>query len=219
VLLHNAETLARVAVAARGADHGRPGTLVTLVSHDRRVVCEVDTGTTVGDLVGGLWPLPGPPSAVLVGGYGGSWVPWPQAAGLALNQDSLRAAGFSLGAGVIAPLPMQTCGLVEAARVMSYLADSGARQCGPCLFGLPAVAELAESLADRKLSRGDNRRLDRYLAQIPGRGACRHPDGAIRMLTSALATFADDVEAHRHGRCLRPGTPPVLPLPVTAGGR
>jgi len=41
---------------------------------------------------------------------------------------------------------------------------------------------------------------------IPGRGACRHPDGATRMAASALAAFAGDVRAHAAGRpCLGGG--------------
>ena len=41
--------------------------------------------------------------------------------------------------------------------------------------------------------------------EIRGRGACHLPDGAIRMVTSALDVFADDLLAHRRGRCIAKG--------------
>ena len=50
-------------------------------------------------------------------------------------------------------------------------------------------------------------------ARSPGRGACRHPDGALRMLSSALTVFAHDVRRHRRGRTCDAPTYAVLPLP------
>ncbi len=40
------------------------------------------------------------------------------------------------------------------------------------------------------------RRLERRLEVIPGRGACHHPDGAVRLAASALTTFGADVRTH-----------------------
>ncbi|HEY5010590.1 MAG TPA: hypothetical protein VIH73_05490, partial [Acidimicrobiales bacterium] len=34
---------------------------------------------------------------------------------------------------------------------------------------------------------------------IDGRGACRHPDGVVRLVESALTVFAVDIENHAHG--------------------
>jgi uncharacterized protein YhfF len=34
---------------------------------------------------------------------------------------------------------------------------------------------------------------------IDGRGACRHPDGVVRMVRSALSVFANDIERHANG--------------------
>ena len=227
ILLHNVETFARTAVAARtSAASYAPTSLITVVNHDRRVVCEVSADTTVAQVVSSLWrPRSGSrtavPQAVLVGGYGGTWLPWSRAASLPLDPALLREVGLSLGAGVIAPLPADSCGVAEAAALVGYLADSSARQCGPCLFGLAAVADLASSLAAGSMSRSQARSLERFLEQIAGRGACRHPDGAIRMLSSALTTFADDVHSHRSNRrCLITGTRTpesgLLPLPESA---
>ena len=36
-------------------------------------------------------------------------------------------------------------------------------------------------------------RLLRRLSEVNGRGACRHPDGAVSLVRSALAVFATDI--------------------------
>jgi hypothetical protein len=50
------------------------------------------------------------------------------------------------------------------------------------------------------------RRLQRFLDEIVGRGGCHHPDGAVRMVSSAIQTFEADLELHvRRGRCRHGG--------------
>ncbi|WP_245554589.1 NADH-ubiquinone oxidoreductase-F iron-sulfur binding region domain-containing protein [Actinosynnema mirum] len=44
-------------------------------------------------------------------------------------------------------------------------------------------------------------RLSRRLPLLTGRGACAHPDGAVRLAASALEVFADEVRGHLAGRC------------------
>jgi hypothetical protein len=71
------------------------------------------------------------------------------------------------------------------------------------MFGLPAVAGDFAQLADGRPGGDVLERLHRRLGSIAGRGACRHPDGAVRMAASALAAFAPDASAHAAGRpCL-----------------
>jgi NADH:ubiquinone oxidoreductase subunit F (NADH-binding) len=140
---------------------------------------------------------------VLLGGWAGTWLPWHVARGAALAGASRHPA---TGAGLVSPLPPGGCGLAETARILRYLARSGAGQCGPCVFGLPALADTAERLAGDRARRRDVVRLRRDAAEVDGRGACSHPDGAVRLLTTALATFAADVDAHTAtGRCLEKG--------------
>ncbi len=221
-LVQNAETLARVALAARtgaGADAGadvQGGTLLTVVGAGRRLVLEAGPAETIGGIVAGALAGSGdgrPPAAVLVGGYGGSWLPWATVAPLAPTEPALRRAGASLGAGVVLPLPPGGCGLAETAAVLRYLAASGARQCGPCLFGLPAMAELVTAVASGAARRSDVRQLDRFAGQVEGRGACHHPDGAVRLVRTAFTVFADDVRRHLSGGAcpgsLRPTSFPV----------
>jgi hypothetical protein len=54
---------------------------------------------------------------------------------------------------------------------------------------------------------------------IRGRGACRHPDGTLRFIASALQVFAGEWADHaRHGACDSCGEP-ALPLPGGAPRR
>lgn len=216
-LVNNAETLAQLALIARHGptwfrsvgDVEEPGT--QLLTVDGRVV-EVPTGSLLRD-VADLRDR----QAVLVGGYFGTWLSAAQAHDVRLTHRDLRAAGGALGAGIVVTLPTGSCGLVETARVSAYLANENAGQCGPCLNGLPAIAGALRSLAIGPWDDATMTALDRWLGVVPGRGACRHPDGAVRFVQSALSVFAADVEAHRAGRpCAGTGAPAVLPVPRRA---
>ena len=63
-------------------------------------------------------------------------------------------------------------------------------------------------------SRDERKQLSRWIQQVRGRGACRHPDGAAAFATSALKVFARESELHLRGRC--EGKRRVLPIPGIA---
>ena len=226
-LIHNPETLAQLALIAR---HGErwyrelgtwedPGSaLVTIsgaVTHPG--VYELAFGTPMVSLI----EAAGGPSeklqALLIGGYFGTWVAAGPAMGLALAREDLRSVGCTLGAGVVIALGESACGLHESSRVIDYLADSSAGQCGPCVFGLAAVADSFAALTDGSADAGERERLLRWCGEIRGRGACHHPDGAVRFVESAMRVFGAGVETHRNGRCH--ARPARLPLgPTQAAG-
>lgn len=188
VLVHNAETHARLGLLALGHDPIATS-LVTVAESSaplkftRRTVVEVTGEQTFRELLGSLGVAN--PSAVLLGGMGGTWVAWSDLAHLPIDTDQLRNHGLSLGAGIIHLLPAGRSGLTEAAVIARRLADESARQCGPCVFGLPALADAVAAAA-----RGRSGKSVSPLADvIAGRGACRHPDGAIRMVLSAMEVF------------------------------
>jgi NADH:ubiquinone oxidoreductase subunit F (NADH-binding) len=90
---------------------------------------------------------------------------------------------------------------------MAYLASQSARQCGPCVFGLSAIADATRRLAARSPEARDLEHIVRWSGQLVGRGACRHPDGAVGLLRSALDVFADDFAEHQRRRCLTMAKP------------
>jgi NADH:ubiquinone oxidoreductase subunit F (NADH-binding) len=228
-LVDNVETLAHLALIARyGPDWFRargtidsPGTtLVTLAGAvPAPGVYEVAYGMPLREVVS-LGGVPRDAQAVLVGGYFGSWLPAGQAAALEYSGRGLAAAGATPGAGVLAVLPSTSCGLAETARVLEYLASQSARQCGPCRFGLPATAGDFTQLAFGRCDRAAQERLERHVALLAGRGACKHPDGAARLAASALHTFAHEVRRHLSaGPCPAAlQAPPLLPTPTAAIG-
>ncbi len=202
-LVQNVESLATAALIARrgGAWHRSSGTLLVTVTGAvaRPGVIEMRLGDPVADVVERAGGRPGSVQAILLGGYFGGWVAAGDAWNLPLHPERLRATGHALGCGVVAPLPVDRCGVAETAQIVSYLAGQSAGQCGPCVFGLGAIAETLRRIA-MGLSRPDDlARLDRWSAELPGRGACRHPDGAAGLVRSALSVFADDF-VHHHAR-------------------
>lgn len=217
-LLQNAETFARVGALARQTPpEGVPSTMLTVIVGARRIVVDAPATWTLGHAVDravGTLAHHDDHQAALVGGYGGSWLSWPAARDVPLSQPAAKARGISIGAGVVAMLPSEHCGVNEATRILRYLADSSARQCGPCLFGLDDLATLMERVTEGSSRRGDLRRLERFSAQIVGRGGCHHPDGAVRMLASALEVFSQDIHAHtKKGRCLCSVDGALVPIP------
>jgi NADH:ubiquinone oxidoreductase subunit F (NADH-binding) len=120
-LVHNAETLAHVALIARhGAEWFRskgtaeaPGTCLVTVSGgvERPGVYEVPMGTSLRELVGNTGPG-GEVAAVLVGGFGGAWV-GPAALDTPYAPLPLAHMGAAVGPGVLVVLPRAACGIAE----------------------------------------------------------------------------------------------------------
>lgn len=222
-LVNNAETLAHLALIARYGDRwfrsagvsGAAGTMLVTVGGAvaRPGVYEIELGTPVGSV---LMTAGGPTErlqAVLTGGYFGTWLPIGAAWQLPLTHIDVKAAGGALGAGVIVALPESACGLAETARVVRYLAGQTAGQCGPCVFGLPALADSLADLAYHGTTRIAGQ-IKTLVGLVEGRGACRHPDGATQLVRSALTAFREDVWWHQErGPCYGVRHSPVLPIP------
>ncbi len=225
-LVHNTETLAHIALIARyGSEPFRsrgtaeqPGTCLVTIGGavTRPGVVEVDWGTPLRDIAQRALPAD-MPSAFLIGGYGGMWVAPPHFA-TPYAPLALGAIGVATGVGVMVVLGAAACGLAESARIATFLAAESSRQCGPCTYGLPAIADDLWRLASGGPDPNLLTRLHRRLNQVDGRGACRHPDGAVAMARSALRVFAADVEAHMTGRpCAHAHAPSQLAFPQPVG--
>lgn len=227
-LVQNVETLAHLALIARygaagfravGTDQ-EPGTVLTTVHRPDappRVV-EAVPGMPLRELLGldsvtAAAGYAAPVRAVLIGGYHGTWLPVQRAAEIPLAGAALRAEGASLGAGVLAALPGDRCGLRETARVMAYLASESAGQCGPCLNGLPRIAHALAVLCGPGAHPREYGDVLRWAALVERRGACHHPDGSVRLVRSALEVFEEELRRHERGGCVGSVARPFLPLP------
>jgi NADH:ubiquinone oxidoreductase subunit F (NADH-binding) len=223
-LINNAETMAHLAFLLRfgipfwrsGGAPSSPGsqllTLTGAVASPGQVF-ELVGQATIGEVLVQAG-LAAPPAAVLIGGYGGTWLEGDMAWQVPFERVALRCVGAHPGCGLIGVLPHGACGLVETARIVRYLAGESAGQCGPCVAGLPAMAEACEYLGEGKLRRRGLRRLQSLGDLVLGSGACSHPDGVARLVRSTLDVFEDDVVRHLAGHpCRASNHPPVFPVP------
>ena len=223
-LVQNVETVAHVGLIARhGAEwfreagtSDRPGTTLVTISGAVGApgVYEVASGVAMQELLHVAGGASEPVRALLVGGYFGAWVEH-DAPRVRLDDAALRPYGAAVGAGVVVVLGASSCAVAETARLTAYLAAESAGQCGPCVHGLGALAGVVGRFAGGHATRGDGERLLRWTEMVRGRGACRHPDGVARMLTSAIRLFRDELEEHaRDGPCARCAAPATLVLPA-----
>lgn len=206
----NAETVWRISqIEQRGPgwfrSHGttdEPGPrLVTFGgSVSRPGVYETAAGTPLAELlrVAGAHDV----AAVGLSGLSGGWLPKSVVSSTDWSDASLSSYGIRTGTGAIHVVDRATCPLDHVARLASFAAGESAGQCGPCMFGVPAVADQLDRLADGALDGGELRLLQQRLGLLPGRGACRFPDGVAGFVASALWAFAPDVQAHLAGHCV-----------------
>jgi NADH:ubiquinone oxidoreductase subunit F (NADH-binding) len=214
-LVSNVETFGQVAVllrlgARRFAETGtrdEPGTALLTIGGvvGRPGVVEIPIGTPLGIVLRAAQAEDA--RFVVTGGYHGTWLD--PLAHVPISRAGLAASGASLGAGVLLALDGTTCWLGELARVTQWLADQSARQCGPCRFGLPALA--ADVIAALRGHPHAVANALRHAAHADGRGACAHPDGAVRFVRSGLAAMPAELVAHGNGGCGRP-VAGVLPI-------
>ena len=159
-------------------------------------------------------------AAVLVGGYFGAWLPADGLADVRMGVESMRRAGGGLGAGIVFAMPRGgMCALADVARATHWLADQNAGQCGPCVNGLGAIAQAMDVLVAGDRNRRAEAQIGRWCTMMEGRGACKHPDGFARFVSSSLRVFAGEIERHRrHGPCAN-ASHALLPTPPTGGWR
>lgn len=208
-LVLNVETLAHMALIARyGATWFRtegserdPGTRLLSVSGPvREQVLEVAGDSSLEDVLASAAVDLASVQAVMVGGYHGRWV---RPLDYQLSPTGPASNTVRPGAGVVHVLHTSQCGLEATASILDYLAKESAKQCGPCMFGLPAMVRVLTAIAHGGCDPLLVRELDRLSRLVTGRGACHHPDGTAQLVGSALDTFAEDVNAHLAGTCTK----------------
>jgi NADH:ubiquinone oxidoreductase subunit F (NADH-binding) len=87
------------------------------------------------------------------------------------------------------------------------------------VHGLAAIAQGMNELVAGRAGLDTLQRLHRWAGQVEGRGGCRFPDGAVRLLRSALHVFEQDVAHHvRRAPCAASRAATRLPIPEVADG-
>ena len=121
-----------------------------------------------------------PPKAVLLGGAAGSFLR-PDQLDLPLTFEDARAAGATLGSGVVIVFD-ETADLVDAVlRIAEFFRDESCGQCVPCRVGTVRQEEALHRLADGQGERQRARRARRPRAGDARRVDLRpRPDGRER---------------------------------------
>jgi len=159
-VVNNVETLVNVIdiVLEGGVEWAKAGTkqstgtrLFCLSGHvEKPGLYEVPFGTTLGellDLAGGVAGGRGL-QAILLGGAAGTFV-GPDALPLKLTFEDVRAAGATLGSGVVMVFD-ETADLGDTLlRIAKFMADESCGQCVPCRVGTVRQVEILERLLAR----------------------------------------------------------------------
>jgi NADH-quinone oxidoreductase subunit F len=146
-VVNNVETLMNV-----------PSIVLGRTSSNRRLFClsgavavpgvyEVELGLTLGDLIGLAGGLRSGSElqAVLLGGAAGRYV---TALDLVLDDDSVRAAGLTLGSGVVMVLDQHVDLVDQIRRIAAFFRDESCGQCVPCRVGTVRQEEVLARLAN-----------------------------------------------------------------------
>lgn len=210
----NAETLWRVSqIGRRGPEWFRsfgttaePGPRLVAIGGyvTRGGVFETEAGvrlTAILDQAGGLLPEV---EYLGVGGLGGVLLTADEVRGATWDGATMKRFGGGMGPGLFTVWSPHDCPVDLASRMIAYGAGESAGQCGPCMFGLPALSRDWQAFTANP-SRDTHWQLIRRLGEFGGRGACHHPDGVARFAQSALRVLGAELSRHADGSCAKLG--------------
>jgi len=203
-LINNVETLACVPhIAVQGAAWFRalgkaPGTGTKLYSLSGDVlhpgVFELPMGTSLRELIfihgGGL--LSGKPLKAVFTGGPSSTLLTPADLDVALDFDSLRARGSSLGTGAMIVISEGTGIVKRVAEYERFFAHSSCGQCNSCKVGTATMSRLLDRIDTGRGTASDLATLENLCTMLPNSGRCHLINGAVQLLDSAFHHFHDE---------------------------
>ena len=203
-LINNVETLAQVPhIAVHGAAWFKslgkaPGTGTKLYSLSGDVlhpgVFELPMGTALRELVfvhgGGL--LSGKPLKAVFTGGPSSTLLTPADLDVALDFDSLRARGSSLGTGAMIVISEGTGIVKRVAEYERFFAHSSCGQCNSCKVGTATMSRLLDRIDTGRGTAADLASLENLCTMLPNSGRCHLINGAVYLLDSAFHHFRDE---------------------------
>jgi len=150
-------------------------------------------GELTEELAGGLKDgaklraiLPGGPSSAFV-------LPDP---GRPLSPEALRAAGSSIGCGVMRGYAEGTCMMEAAQDVARFFAKECCGQCPACRMETTALATILDKIREGQAPAQSLGQIPRVLAFNKGKGFCSLINMPGPPLLSALKLFPEDFESH-----------------------
>lgn len=211
--VNNVETLANVApIVLRGAAWYRgfgtaesPGTMVFSLNDEvnRPGVYELPFGTPlrhlIEDLGGGTRDgkkikavLPGGPSSAFLTG---------DQLDTALDHNSVRAAGSSIGCGVIGIVTEGQCIVEQALNIAEFFAKESCGQCPACRMETNTLSMLMKKIQQGQGSAPMMEQFGKVIAFNKGKGFCSLINMPGPPIESAVKLFREDFEAHLAGKC------------------
>jgi NADH-quinone oxidoreductase subunit F len=212
VLVHNIETLANVsAILERGADWfsgtgtekstgGKVVTLSGAVVHGYTV--EVPFGTALASVIreiGGGVPGGGTIKAVQFGGPTGAYF-GKDDLDLAIDYETLRAAGSVMGFATVEVVADGTCAVEMTAQLMEYLQG---QSCGKCVFCREGTFQMSDILKDIVRSEGKTQDLDLMVElgeEMRMGSICGFGRSAANPVLSSISLFRQEYDAHIKGK-------------------
>ncbi|HTU82898.1 MAG TPA: NAD(P)H-dependent oxidoreductase subunit E [Candidatus Acidoferrales bacterium] len=195
-LINNVETLANLPAivlegGARYAKTGTPGSTGTRLfclsgCVTRSGVYEVEHGVTLGALIAMAGGVRDGATlrTVLLGGAAGSFV-GPEALDLRLTFEDARAAGATLGSGVVMLFDDRTAMPDVVRRIARFFRHESCGQCVPCRVGTVRQAEVLERIAGATASPGDVALLDEIGRVMRDASICGLGQTAANAIASA----------------------------------
>ena len=213
-VVNNVETLANVPpIVARGAKWyrsigtpGSPGTMIFSLGDEvsRPGIYELPFGTPLRFLIeecGGGIRDESAIKAILPGGPSSAFLPLDKI-DVTLDHDSLRAAGSSIGCGVVRLIGERACMVEETLRIAEFFAAESCGQCPACRMETNMIAAMLKKVQQ---GQGGTPILEQFRKVIEfnrGKGFCNliHMPGPP--VESALRLYRSDFEFHlANGHC------------------
>ncbi len=206
-VVNNVETLAAVVpIVAEGAQWYRtmgteksPGTKIYSMSGclERPGNYEFPMGTPLSELIeaaGGL--LPGRRfKAVVPGGASAAYLTGDHI-DIAMDYDSLAAAGTMLGSGGVIVLDDSVCIVSFTERAIEFFRHESCGKCSPCREGTLWMSQVLGRLERGEGSEADLDLLLDLTDNIAGRTFCAFGDAAVAMVASSVRMFRDEYLEH-----------------------
>jgi NADH-quinone oxidoreductase subunit F len=113
---------------------------------------------------------------------------------VAMDFDSLAAAGSMLGSAGIIVIGDDTPILRVLDRIVKFYAHESCGQCTPCRLGTAWMAKLVRRLSAGEGRQGDVTELERVASMIRGRTLCPLGDAAVLPVLAVVSKFRDELE-------------------------
>lgn len=206
--VNNVETLANVPpIIARGAKWYRsvgtaesPGTMIFSLSEEvkRPGIYEIVFGTPLRFLIeecGGGTKDDKPIKAVLPGGPSSAYLP-PEKIDVPLDHDSVRAAGSSIGCGVVRLFTEGSCMVEETLRIAEFFAAESCGQCPACRMETSMLANTLDKVRQGQAPAQALDQIPKVLAFNKGKGYCSLINMPGPPILSAIQLFPEDFQSH-----------------------